>query len=973
MALHPGEQKRHFSEESPVVEDPIRRALEEDEDWYRDLVEHSRDLLCVHDLEGRLLSINPVPARLLGYSVEEMLQKPMRDFIDPQFRDQFDAYLREIARAGQADGLLALLTRSGEQRIWEYHNTLRTEGVETPIARGIAHDVTERMRAEKALRAANEQLLKTAQERERVLRELTLFRTLLDQANDAIQVLDPETLRFLDVNERACMELGYSREELLSMTVFDIDKDINEASRARVRRQVRESGFAIMERVHRRKDGTTFPVEVNFRKVQLEREYGVAVTRDITERKRAEAALRQSEAELKEAQRVAHVGSWTLDMKTGKVIWSDELCSILGLDSSVVVRPFSEHVRLYTPESWARLTAAVDQAMRTGAPYELELETVRTDGSHGWAEARGEPVRGADGTITGLRGVARDITERKRAEAKLRTASLYTRSLIEASVDPLATISRDGKITDVNEATVEATGVARDRLIGSDFCDNFTDPEGARRGYQQVFAEGMVRDYPLVIRHVSGKLTDVLYNASVFKNEAAEVEGVFATARDVTERKRVEEMLRIRNERYGMAQAIGRVGNWEYNLETQEFWGSDEAKRIYGFDPGQLNFPADEIENCIPERERVHQALVDLIEADKPYNLEFEIHPRNSSEPRIIASVAQLQRDESGNHRKVVGVIQDITARKQAEEALRESEQRFRAVYARSPIGIALVESRTGRILQVNPKYCEITGRGEEELVGMDVRTITHPDDVGNTSENLRQLANEQRPNYEMDKRYVRPDGSVRWVRVQVVPMWGRGQTDRWHMGLVQDITERKQAEEALRTSEREQHKIAEQLEIERARLIEAQAVAKVGSWEVELPSLDITWSEQTHRIFETDPSSFHPRRPGFVELVHPEDRAKLDAAFAASLEKGTPATVEYRTVMADGRVKVLEEHWKVFQDGQGRPARLVGTCQDVTERKRTEEALRQSEERFRVALKHSPISVFNQDRDLRYTWMYNP
>src|SRR5208337_145292 len=191
MALHPEERKRHFPDEAPVEWDPIRRDLEEDEDWYRDLVEHSHDLLCVHDLEGRLLSVNPVPARLLGYSVEEVMQKPMRDFVDPQFRAEFDAYLREIERTGESRGLLAVLTRAGEQRIWEYHNTLRTEGVATPIVRGIAHDVTERTRAEKALRASNEKLVKTAQERERTLHELTLFRALLDQSNDAIKVIDP--------------------------------------------------------------------------------------------------------------------------------------------------------------------------------------------------------------------------------------------------------------------------------------------------------------------------------------------------------------------------------------------------------------------------------------------------------------------------------------------------------------------------------------------------------------------------------------------------------------------------------------------------------------------------------------------------------------------------------------------------------------------------------------------------------------
>jgi PAS domain S-box-containing protein len=137
MALHPGEQKRRFPEELPVTWDPIRRDLEQDEDWYRDLVEHSQDLLCAHDLEGRFLSVNPVPARLLGYSVEEMLRKPMRDFVDPQFHDEFDVYLREIALKGEARGLLAVITRSGEQRVWEYHNTLRTEGVGTPVVRGI--------------------------------------------------------------------------------------------------------------------------------------------------------------------------------------------------------------------------------------------------------------------------------------------------------------------------------------------------------------------------------------------------------------------------------------------------------------------------------------------------------------------------------------------------------------------------------------------------------------------------------------------------------------------------------------------------------------------------------------------------------------------------------------------------------------------------------------------------------------------
>ena len=270
-------------------------ALRESEDRFRDLVEHSQDLLCTHDLQGKLLSANLAPARILGYEVAELLQIPMREMVAPESRKGFDAYLARMKAVGTDKGQVSVMTRTGERRIWEYHNTLRTDGVPFPIVRGMAHDVTEQMRANELVRKANEQLLESAQAREQTIQELKLFRTLVDQSSDAIQVVDPKTLRFLDANEKACVDLGYSREELLSMTVLDIDPLYEKSVRQAVRKRLRESGFAIVERVHRRKDGTTFPVEVNLRRVRLDREYGVAVSRDITERKRAEQDLRRSE------------------------------------------------------------------------------------------------------------------------------------------------------------------------------------------------------------------------------------------------------------------------------------------------------------------------------------------------------------------------------------------------------------------------------------------------------------------------------------------------------------------------------------------------------------------------------------------------------------------------------------------------------------------------------------------------------
>jgi PAS domain S-box-containing protein len=141
--------------------------------------------------------------------------------------------------------------------------------------------------------------------------------------------------------------------------------------------------------------------------------------------------------------------------------------------------------------------------------------------------------RDADGEALGVFASARDVTQQKRALQ-------YARSLIEASLDPLVMISPEGKITDVNEATTKVTGIVRGGLIGTDFSEHFTEPERAREAYQQVFAKGTMTDYPLTMRHKDGALTDVRYNASVYRDAFGNALGVFAAARDVTAQKKAE-------------------------------------------------------------------------------------------------------------------------------------------------------------------------------------------------------------------------------------------------------------------------------------------------------------------------------------------------------------------------------------------------------------------------------------------------
>ncbi len=183
------------------------------------------------------------------------------------------------------------------------------------------------------------------------------------------------------------------------------------------------------------------------------------------------------------------------------------------------------------------------KVLETGQPHHWEVTT--PDGSV--IDAYDFPFTDVDGSPLILE-MNIDVTERKKAEEALRLSNIYNRSLIEASLDPLVTIGHDGKITDVNEATEQVTGYSRSELIGTDFTNYFTEPEKAKKGYKEVFNEGCVSDYALEIRHRNGSITPVLFNASVYKNESGEVIGVFAAARDITERKKAEDILKLKLE-----------------------------------------------------------------------------------------------------------------------------------------------------------------------------------------------------------------------------------------------------------------------------------------------------------------------------------------------------------------------------------------------------------------------------------------
>jgi PAS domain S-box-containing protein len=340
-----------------------------------------------------------------------------------------------------------------------------------------------------------------------------------------------------------------------------------------------------------------------------------------------------------------------------------------------------------------------------------ETERVRKDGKTISVALSVSPIYDASGALVGVSSIARDITDRRRADEKLRAASEYARSLIEASLDPLVTISPEGKITDVNDATVKVTGVPRERLIGTDFSVYFTEPDKARQGYQQVFSKGSVTDYPLTIRHRDGRLTDVLYNASVYTDARGGVLGVFASARDVTAQKQASQYARSLIEAsLDPLVTISPEGKiTDVNGATIKITGVARA-RLIGADFSDYFTEPDKA------RAGYQEVFAQGFVTDYPLTIRHKDGPLTD-----VLYNASVYKDSRGNVLGVFAAARDVTAQKQASQ------------YARSLIEASLdplvTISPEGKITDVNEATIKVTGVSRERLIGTDFSDyFTEPD-----------------------------------------------------------------------------------------------------------------------------------------------------------------------------------------------------------------------------------------------------
>jgi hypothetical protein len=406
-------------------------------------------------------------------------------------------------------------------------------------------------------------------------------------------------------------------------------------------------------------------------------------------------------------------------------------------------------------------------------------------------------IKNDDGKITGLLSSGEDITERIKAEEELKKSEQFSRSIISSMPNGFSILDAKGVHLDVNKSFCEMTGFSKRELVGTKPPHPYwpeEEYENINRAFEKS-VQGKAGELELVFKKKNGERFPVIVSPSQLVDDKGNVISNFATIKDITEWKKVQSEIikakrnaEISEERFRKSQEVGHIGSWEFNLITNEFWGSDESKRIYKLDLDEEEFSAEEVMKIVAEkdREKVNQAMIDLVNKNKPYDIVFEITPKNTSEKKIIRSIAEVQRDKDGNPAKVTGILHDITEQKLAEQKIKNSESFLKAIFDNS-LNAIIVSDDQGNYMICNNAAAELLGYSKEKLLKMNVADLQTIEEKG-ASRKYKEYIDKNKDRGEFE--FITPNGDIKTALYAAI----RIKKD-FNLSILSDITDRKQVE----------------------------------------------------------------------------------------------------------------------------------------------------------------------------------
>jgi len=899
--------------------------------------ENSIDLLCIADTKGRFQKLNKQWERTLGYKLEELTGKPFIQFVHPEDIDITTNATYELAGEKQISNFINRYRHKNGTYRWIEWRSFPSEGFIYANAR----DITDRKDAESALAEIN-----------------SLQSAILKHAGYAIIAIQPNG-SISTFNNTAEKMLGYQADEMIGLQsplVFHLMEEIEKKTlqinqkydlniNPGIETFVVEARMGINieeEWTYKSKEGIHVPVLLKIS--ALKDESGnitgyMGIAKDLSQQKIEEEEARQKEILLRDYYQIAKLGAYKLNVQTGNWICTEVLEEIFGMDSTQE-KNINVWLNLLHPDDKEKFDEYYNNyVLKQRNQFNKEFRIVRlNDSQERWIHAKGELEYDSEGKPLMMIGTIQDITEKKQDEDALIQSEKKYRLLFENMTSGFAlhqmVYDENGKPYDyryieANPAFEKLTGLPVNAIIGKTIKELVPNIEDY---WIQTFGNVALTGEPLTYMNYVKELGKY-YDTYVFSPEKDKYAVVF---NDSTERINAENALRESESRLRsfidessegifITNESGIINEW--NKSAENITGLSREKIIGQnfWDAFMLYYSKELVQDKI--RQNLQNSILEMLETGKvhiPARSTYPIQSINNKKKFIEQTIFSMK---SGNGFRLAGIFNDITERIRTEEALKQ-ERTFSDALLESVPGLVYMYNEEGYLVKWNKKHETDTGYSSFELSKMGILDWYKGSetDLKSIQYGLADVSNKGHGTAEA---YLQnKDGSKTLYYFSAVLTNIEGKN--YFTGIGIDISERKKMEEQLRKSE--------------LSLANAQQIAKIGSFEINLDRGTGNFSDEMYKLMALDPDKGFPSEEEFLEVIHPNDRDLVKNRLYEH------RVVEYRSNPEIGPLRYFLSTSNIIKDPVENANKVIGTVQDITERKLAEELIRKSEAKLQKA-----------------------